>query len=492
MRVNIQKISSGLMMAVTMVAFQNCGAGFKAMNRTSLFDSKIFDQNSVTDVDGKCYDRDLEQFVACPPTPTPVPTATPAPTPTPPGATPTPRPTATPIATPTPPGATPTPRPTATPIATPTPPGATPTPTPAPTATPVVAGNGMNIPITATCNVQQRRAVNAQTAGEMKVTFYTTQNATGMLCSVSTGSVRSTLLNEKRIALTPEAIQAQCPNLPIGRVWATILPQNNQWANNAAEYYGWFAGIFPVSITKTSNGSPTAAYDTTVGDLFGNTKNGKPLVLWGNAGEVKGCDQTDSPLVVSLNRDGGAPTKLKLSKPLEGILFDLLGLKSFPFAHSKKQISWFANEMVARDNYFVVLPNRNGGVTGIEEMFGDNTSGPDGLFAANGYEALAKHDGLRSNGQYNLRARDGKISIEDDVFLKLRLWSDENLDGVAQSNELYTLEEMGVVSINLQYDEHYYEQDMYGNEIRMKSDVQMKDGSLNLIYDLWFRTLEPK
>jgi hypothetical protein len=472
MRVNIQKITTGLMMTVTMVAFQNCGAGFKAVDRQSLFGAKIFD--SVTDVDGKCYDRDIEQFVDCPatPTPTPSPTATPRP------ATPTPVPTA------TPPGSTPTP----TPVPTATPRPATPTPTP--TATPAV-GAGMNIPITATCNVQVRRALNAQTAGEMNITFYADMNATMKLCSVATSTVRSTLLNEKRFALSAAEIQAQCPTLPTGRVYATVLPQNNIWANNSAEFNGWFAGIFPVAVTKTASGSPTAAYDTTVGDLFGNTKNGKPLVLWGNAGQVDGCDQTDSPLIVNLERNGGIATKLKLTPPTEGKLFDILGLKSKPYAHAKKLISWFADVKVARDNYFVVLPNRSGNVNGIEEMFGNNTSGPDALFADNGYEALAKYDGLRTNGKINSKARDGKISREDDVYLKLRLWSDENLDGVAQASELHTLEEMGVESINLSYDEHYHEEDIYGNEIRMKSDVKMKDGTLNLIYDLWFRTLEP-
>jgi hypothetical protein len=500
------------MMTVTMVAFQNCGAGFKAMDRQSLFGAKIFD--SVTDVDGKCYDRNIEQFVDCPPAPTPTPTPPGmTPTPTPPGMTPTPTPpgmTPTPTPpgmtpTPTPPGMTPTPTPpraTPTPTPpgmtpTPTPPGMTPTPTPpgmtptpTPTATPVV-GAGMNIPITATCNVQQRRTLNAQTAGEMNVTFYADMNASVKLCTVATTSVRSTLLNEKRISLSAEAIQAQCPTLPTGRVWATILPQNNIWANNSAEFYGWFAGIFPVRVTKTTAGSPTASFDTTVGDLFGNTKDNKPLVLWGNAGSVNGCDQTDSPLIVNLERNGGIATKLKLTPPTDGILFDILGLKSFPFVHAKKAISWFADVKVARDNYFVVLPNRTGRVNGIEEMFGNNTSGPDALFAENGYEALAKYDGLRTNGKINARAKDGKISRDDDVYLKLRLWSDENLDGVAQASELHTLEEMGVESINLNYDEHYHEEDIYGNEIRMKSDVKMKDGTLNLIYDLWFRVLEP-
>ena len=322
----------------------------------------------------------------------------------------------------------------------------------------------------------------------MKVVFYTASNAQVQICEVSLPTVRATVLNEKRISLSSAEIQAQCPNLPAGDSWATILPQNNIWANDPAEFHGWFAGIFPVKVTKIEN-TTSVALDASKGDIFGNVKNGKPLVLWGNAGEIGGCDQNDSPLIVSLNRTGGAPTKLKLSAPLDGILFDILGLRSFPFAHNKRRISWFENSQVARDNYFVVLPNARGEVNGIEEMFGNNTSGPDRGFADDGYEALRKWDGLRSNGKYNARARDGFITADDDVFTKLRLWSDENLDGVAQSHELFTLDEMGVESIDLDYDQNYKEVDKYYNEIKMKSSVKMKDGSLNMIYDLWFRTL---
>lgn len=462
MRVTIQKISSGFMLAVTMVAFQNCGSGFQAASRASLFGKSVFDLSSITVIDGRCYDREQEMFIECPPgmTPTPTPTATPA----------TPTPTATPV------------------IPTPTP---TPTPTtPTPTPTPVQAGEGLNVPIMSTCNVQVRRHLNAQTAGEMLVSFYTNSSGATPICTVATSTVRSTLLNEKRISLSAAAIQAQCPQLPTGQVWATILPQNNIWANNQAEFYGWFAGIFPLNVVKTSAGSPTVTMDTSVGDINGNVKNGKPLVLWGNAGQVAGCDQNDSPLVVNVNRDGKAPTQLKLTAPLDGILFDILGLRSMPYAHTKKRISWFADEMVARDNYFLVIPNRANKVEGIEQMFGNNTSGPDRMFADNGFEALKKYDGLRRNGRYNSTARDGKIDRNDDVFTHLRLWSDENLDGESQANELYTLDQLGIESINLDYDENYREADIYHNEIHMKSDVTMKDGSSSLIYDLWFRTLD--
>ncbi len=55
-----------------------------------------------------------------------------------------------------------------------------------------------------------------------------------------------------------------------------------------------------------------------------------------------------------------------------------------------------------RDNYFLVLPNSSGGVSGIDEMFGDNTRGPDGKFAANGYEVRLKSIVSMEDGCVNL------------------------------------------------------------------------------------------
>ena len=45
---------------------------------------------------------------------------------------------------------------------------------------------------------------------------------------------------------------------------------------------------------------------------------------------------------------------------------------------------------------------------------------------------------------------------------------------------------MGIVSINLRYDSRYGEMDRYGNEVKYKSTVTYKNGSVHLIFDLWF------
>ena len=184
----------------------------------------------------------------------------------------------------------------------------------------------------------------------------------------------------------------------------------------------------------------------------------------------KACDYELSPLVIRIGENSGP---IDLTAPWNGRLFDILGLNSFPFAHAKKKISWFSHAA----DYFLTLPNARGEVNGIDELFGNNTSGPDGRFAANGYAALAKYD---------RPAADGIIDQRDAIFSRLRLWRDVNLDAIAQFNELHRLSEFGIVAIDLDYDESFVERDRYGNETRMKSSVRTAEGKLHLMYDLWF------
>lgn len=182
------------------------------------------------------------------------------------------------------------------------------------------------------------------------------------------------------------------------------------------------------------------------------------------------CDQRASPLIVkTINEDHSG---IQLTSQREGILFDILGENSRPWAHAKKRISW-----ITKNSYqFLVKPDRRGKVHGIDEMFGDNTKGPDGEFADNGYMALAKYD---LNG-------DGVIDSRDAIYKSLKLWSDKNRDGRSQKGELVSLEDAGLIAIDLEYDDNFRETDQYGNETRMKSVVKYSDDSYRLIFDLWF------
>ena len=44
---------------------------------------------------------------------------------------------------------------------------------------------------------------------------------------------------------------------------------------------------------------------------------------------------------------------------------------------------------------------------------------------------------------------DGKIDANDTAYSNLRIWRDSNSDGYAQESELFTLEDVGISSINL-------------------------------------------
>ena len=85
---------------------------------------------------------------------------------------------------------------------------------------------------------------------------------------------------------------------------------------------------------------------------------------------------------------------------------------------------------------------------------------------------------------------DGYIDRRDPVFEKLRLWRDDNHDGIVQQHELFTLTSLGVEVIDLRYDKRYFEIDKWGNQIRYKSVLKTSDQKLHFVFDVWLRYLD--
>ena len=85
--------------------------------------------------------------------------------------------------------------------------------------------------------------------------------------------------------------------------------------------------------------------------------------------------------------------------------------------------------------------NSDGIINDGSELFGQNTPLLNGGFADNGFAALAQED---TNG-------DGIIDFNDLNWSNLKIWQDKNQDGISQSNELFTLDELGITSINIDY-----------------------------------------
>ncbi len=90
--------------------------------------------------------------------------------------------------------------------------------------------------------------------------------------------------------------------------------------------------------------------------------------------------------------------------------------------------------------------NGNGIIDNGNELFGEFTRAIDGNLHQNGYTALKellKDSTMCTNF----------IESSNPYFSRLRLWFDENEDGISQKEELKTLKEMGVTAIDTNYQE---------------------------------------
>lgn len=198
----------------------------------------------------------------------------------------------------------------------------------------------------------------------------------------------------------------------------------------------------------------------------------------GNSCRRPGRDRDNAdPLIVDLGADMTNAQGISLTSQIEGILFDILGLNSTPNPNDKKQISWTQQQRYQ----WVVKPDANGQVLGIDQMFGDNTMGPDGKFSAEGFEALGKYDADKN----------GIIDSEDPVFNELFLWHDANGNGTSDVGELTSFSAADIASIDLKFDPNFFEVDQYGNKTTYKSVVKFNDGRRTLIFDLWFKFMDP-
>ncbi|NBV54602.1 MAG: tandem-95 repeat protein, partial [Proteobacteria bacterium] len=183
-----------------------------------------------------------------------------------------------------------------------------------------------------------------------------------------------------------------------------------------------------------------------------------PMFHGGDGGGVRGegandTGPADCPLVIDLDQNG---INL-IAKPDSQATFD------WTLGGEHEHTAWFAptEAILARD------VNNNGTIDGFAEVFGNQTE-------ANGFLELAKLD----------TNHDGIIDAADTTWNQLKLWFDTNGNGIGETTELHTLENLGVKAIHLgteatsiRYEDAY---------IPIQSYVEMQDGTTRVIADVFF------
>ena len=166
------------------------------------------------------------------------------------------------------------------------------------------------------------------------------------------------------------------------------------------------------------------------------------------------------PLALDLDGDG---IETVSAAGFSGSLFD----------HNGNGIRTATGWIAPDDGLLVRDLNGNGIIDNGAELFGDNTKLADGSFAKHGYAALAELD---SNG-------DGIVSAADAAFQTLRVWQDLNQDGISQANELRTLEELGIQSLDIAYKDANKNLGN-GNTLAQQGSYTKKDGTTAQAGDL--------
>ena len=133
------------------------------------------------------------------------------------------------------------------------------------------------------------------------------------------------------------------------------------------------------------------------------------------------------PIALDLNANGKIDT-LSLEN---GVFFD----------HNGDKVAFKSSWVNSSDGILARDIDGDGKITSGAELFGNFTKLKNGELAKNGKEALSDLDS-DENGVFDER---------DEAFGQILVWQDKNSDGISQKNELKTLNEHNIKSIDLEF-----------------------------------------
>ncbi|RXJ71361.1 hypothetical protein CS022_21285, partial [Veronia nyctiphanis] len=170
---------------------------------------------------------------------------------------------------------------------------------------------------------------------------------------------------------------------------------------------------------------------------------------------------TITPLIIDLDGDGVNTISIN-----EGIEFDI------DADGTKERVGWAS----AGDALLAIDLNGDGVINDGSELFGE--ASPKPVDVEDGFQALSVYD----------ENNDGVLDANDSAYDDIIVWQDKNSDGVSQADEMVSLSEAGVASIDLTPEDSFIVDN--GNLIGLQSTWTDNDGQTHAVDDVWLQVDE--